>query len=206
MLGLILKDVYLVRRYILYLTGLLLLLSLSNVAMRIPNMIMLNFTLLGTLFPFMTIALDQQKDTLQFVLAAPLTARDYTMSKYLGGWSLGLAVALITFALRRITGASFADAADSAVFVLAAHLLLLSVSLPAVLRFGVQKGKAVLIPIVFLFTIVTYGGGLRPDRWSFPWNAPGGSATLVFVAAGLTALSLLSFGLSVLAVRHAQNA
>ena len=104
------------------------------------------------MLPYNTIALDEQSHWDQLAAMMPYSDRDVVLSKYLVGWGGCLAVGALALAAGAVERPFFtAPAAPQAVLaILCTGLIMVAVSMPVLFRFGVAKGRFMILIMAML--------------------------------------------------------
>lgn len=123
------------------------------------------------MLPFMLIQMDEQAHWGRFALTLPYSDLQLVLPKYLLGWGLALAMALIASVSLFVSGAAFAEALTYGLFLLAAMSLLSAVICPVAFRFGTQRARFffIFIVVVFGLAVAGYGGKLAAAMFDLPW-------------------------------------
>lgn len=158
MKGLILKDLFVLRKIaVLYLVieGVLLAASLFNPAMQM--FAILYFLILAMMLPITALAYDERAGWEKYALTMPVTRKKLVASKYLLGLillgtSLVLMILFIIFAYEFLATYSVNYIETTFRLVLAAVVgcLFLSVLMPIMLKLGTEKGRIVMMLMIFI--------------------------------------------------------
>ena len=112
-------------------------------------------TLIIALFSFSSISYDEFDNGNAFLFSLPITRKNYVIEKYCFGLILGLSnwafFTILTFLLEWIkkkTG--YMELLMTSLLVLPLLFLMLSIMLPAILKFGSEKGRIVIIAVCVL--------------------------------------------------------
>jgi hypothetical protein len=127
-----------------------------SIAFSLGVLSMISVTLMLTLF-----SVDEQSNWDKYALTAGVSRKDLVMSKYVFAVGLTVINFIITLILGTLMGDfSFGISLLTAGLLASATLLILSVMIPLLYKFGVQKGKLMfLIPILLL----AFAGRYLPD-------------------------------------------
>ena len=158
MKGLILKDLFVLRKIaVLYLVieGVLLAASLFNPAMQM--FAILYFLIVAMMLPITALAYDERAGWEKYALTMPVTRKKLVASKYLLGLillgtSLVLMILFIIFAYEFLATYSVNYIETTFRLVLAAVVgcLFLSVLMPIMLKLGTEKGRIVMMLMIFI--------------------------------------------------------
>ena len=122
-----------------------------------------------------------------YALTMPVTRRDLALSKYLLALVGAGAMALLSAVCALMMGATPDEVFSTIGLLLAAGLCMISIMLPLLFRFGVQKGRMVMIVVVLLPVALTV---MFPEV--FPVALPAGTGWLFLAALVLLACSALA--------------
>ena len=137
MKALLWKDICLLRRQLrLFIFAMLVFAAIPN------SYIQLFAVAYASMLPYNTIALDEQSHWDQLAAMMPYSDRDVVLSKYLVGWGGCLAVERPFF--------TAAAAPQAVLAILCAGLIMVAVSMPVLFRFGVAKGRFMILIMVML--------------------------------------------------------
>lgn len=158
MKGLILKDLFVLRKIaVLYLVieGVLLAASLFNPAMQM--FAILYFLILAMMLPITALAYDERAGWEKYALTMPVTRKKLVASKYLLGLillgtSLVLMVIFIIFlyAWLSVYSVNYTETVLRLVFAVVVGCLFLSVLMPIMLKLGTEKGRIVMMLMIFI--------------------------------------------------------
>ncbi|MBQ3077466.1 MAG: ABC-2 transporter permease [Clostridia bacterium] len=144
MKGLLCKDLLVLKKGVGYSVPVIVLM----VILLNNNFTMVYSILFCTLFPWSVLAYDEQARWDRMALMLPVSRREIVLSKYLIGW-LGMGAATLLGAvnalLRRQSGAAVLLLAS-----LACGLLVMSLLLPIMFRYGAERGRVIVMLITFL--------------------------------------------------------
>lgn len=102
------------------------------------------------LLPVNAMAYDENARWDAYALTMPITRRDLALSKYLLTLLGAVDAALVSVACGLLMGAGLREVLATVGLLLAVGLCMVSVLLPLLFRFGVQKGRMLMIVIVLL--------------------------------------------------------
>ena len=155
--GLLIKDLCLMREIrkllliILFVTVIFIFNGTSSTFLTGYIMIIIAF-LVG-----MTISYDEMNNGLAFLMTLPVTRRQYVAEKFICGLLslfLGFVYAMVVAVIQSMIGNSAPDLKESimtAVLFAVIGVIALSFSIAIDLKFGVEKGRVMLMVIFFLF-------------------------------------------------------
>ena len=108
----------------------------------------------AALLPYTAMAYDERSKWDQMAAMMPYSIRDIVLGKYVLGWlCTGVATlfALVSQCLQTVLGSPLAAFSPTDNFLgLCASLCILSITLPLMFRFGVEKGRLMMFLIIFL--------------------------------------------------------
>lgn len=158
MKGLILKDLFVLRKIaVLYLVieGVLLASSLFNPAMQM--FAILYFLILAMMLPITALAYDERAGWEKYALTMPVTRKKLVASKYLLGLillgtSLVLMILFIIFAYEFLAtySVNYIEMTFRLVLAVVVGCLFLSVLMPIMLKLGTEKGRIVMMLMIFI--------------------------------------------------------
>ena len=158
MKGLILKDLFVLRKIaVLYLVieGVLLAASLFNPAMQM--FAILYFLILAMMLPITALAYDERAGWEKYALTMPVTRKKLVASKYLLGLillgtSLVLMILFIIFAYEFLAtySVNYIETTFRLVLAVVVGCLFLSVLMPIMLNLGTEKGRIVMMLMIFI--------------------------------------------------------
>ena len=144
-------------------------------------------TVMVLLLPVNALAYDENCKWDAYALTMPVTRRDLALSKYLLALVGAGAMALLSAVCALMMGATPDEVFSTIGLLLAAGLCMISIMLPLLFRFGVQKGRMVMIVVVLLPVALTV---MFPEV--FPVALPAGTGWLFLAALVLLACSALA--------------
>lgn len=159
MKGLLLKDLKTLGAQAKVLFLLLAFYLVFSVAQRNYSMLSVMVSVFGAILPITALAYDERGKWERYALTMPISRRDLVLSKYLLGLLLLGGGFLLSVACQLLGGAGVLSAVVSALQSLSIGALMLSVTLLASFRFGVEKGRFVMMLAVFLPSAVVLSVG-----------------------------------------------
>lgn len=154
MKGLLIKDIYNLKQQVkiyLLLIAVWMVMGFANNDSTFSSGVMMIFSLL---IPITTIAYDEKANWDKYALTMPVTKIDLVLSKYL----LSFFCAVISFVYSSAVGVFMTkNAADSLVtslVIMSLGIILTSVVLPVIFKFGVEKGRMIMLAIFLVPTVV----------------------------------------------------
>lgn len=152
-----------------------------------------NFSMLGTMsvifcaiMPITAMAYDERSKWDKFSITLPVSRKTVVFERYLFGLTLIIPVILIGSVLEAVfTEAAVRKILSSAALSVSLGLIMMSLILPLTHKFGVEKGRLVMMVVIFSASIAAsaFADRLRPE------SLPGSNK----VAAGILLLSAVLF-------------
>lgn len=106
------------------------------------------------MLPYTALAYDERCRWDQLAAMMPYSTRDLVLSKYVLGWlcaAVAGGIALASQAVIRLLGLPLATGTPAVVFLgLCVSVCILAISLPTMLRFGVERGRMGMFLLIFL--------------------------------------------------------
>ena len=189
MKALILKDTYVIWRQMKYFLVMILLFS------ALPSGFNNAFAVVyAAMLPYTALAYDERSNWEQMAAVMPYSTRDIVLGKYVFGWLCIAAAAVLSLLLQAALSLVSSRVFSPAMMVMSAlgGLCILSISLPVMFRFGVEKGRMAMFLIIFLVcgtagaiaSIAVSGNGAK-----FSFQGPA-LVILLIAAVVLTAVSV----------------
>lgn len=150
MIGILLKDIINLKKQSKIYLLLIVFYGFLAYSSKEMTMITVMISLMNVMFPITALAFDEKANWDKYALTMPITRKDLILSKYcLSLLGLGLGVLLsIVFSLM-IPGLDFKENYLMILYASLAGLGALSILLPIMFQFGVEKGR-ILMMLVFL--------------------------------------------------------
>ncbi|WP_196029951.1 ABC-2 transporter permease [Longicatena caecimuris] len=114
---------------------------------------------IGTLFSISSISYDEFDNGNAFLFSLPITRKDYVFEKYVFGFITGVTSLLLGTVMSLISIGITKTGSFNEIFITASSLfpiilLILSIMLPFILKFGGEKGRIAIIGVMgFIFVI-----------------------------------------------------
>ena len=106
----------------------------------------------GALFSLSSISYDEFDNGNAFLFSLPITRKDYVLEKYIMFLLLGTVISLVAIGITK-TG-SFNEIFLTAGSLFPTILLILSIMLPLILKFGGEKGRIAIIGVMGLIFVI----------------------------------------------------
>jgi ABC-2 type transport system permease protein len=153
MKGLIIKDFFVLKKQAKVLLALLVFYLVYAVATKDISMLAM-ITLLCVMLPITTMAYDEKNKWDKYVLSMPIPRNTLVLSKYLFGIMLDLAgiiiVALISMLMIYFSNETkITEVLVMSVVFGAVGLVFLAIMLPILFKFGVEKGRILMMLVIF---------------------------------------------------------
>lgn len=146
MKALIQKDVYVIWKQMRMFVLIILVLSLVN---NTFNSVFL--VVWCSMLPYTAMAYDERSHWNELAAMMPYSRREIVLSKYVLGWLCMAAAGALSLAIQTVVG-QFSGNATSFSTLLASlclGVISLAVTLPMILRFGVERGRMIFLVVVF---------------------------------------------------------
>ena len=146
MKALVQKDFYVIWKQMRMFVLVLALLSMVNSAFNTVFLVVW-----CSMLPYTAMAYDERSHWNQLAAMMPYSKRDIVLSKYVLGWICMAASGVFCLALQAVSGI-FSGNAPSVLTLLASlclGIICLDITLPAVLRFGVERGRMLFMVLIF---------------------------------------------------------
>jgi len=184
MKALIQKDFYVIWKQMRIYVVIILLLSMINSAFNIVFLVVW-----CSMLPYTAMAYDERSHWNQLAAMMPYSKRDIVLSKYVLGWLCMAAAGLLCLAARMVLGHFLENEVDASIVLtsLCLGVISLAVTLPAVMRFGVERGRMIFMVVIFGAAL---GAGVALDSVDIPSVPLPVMALLPLAAVVLTAVSI----------------
>lgn len=147
MKALLLKDFYVIWKQMRIFLVVVLLLSLVNSTFNCVFIVVW-----CSMLPYTAMAYDGQSHWDQLAAMMPYSKRDVVLSKYVLGWLCMVAAGVLCLVMQTVVGRFFSgDATGGGILLMSLCLgaISLAVTLPAILRFGVERGRMIFMAVIF---------------------------------------------------------
>jgi len=184
MKALIQKDFYVIWKQMRIFVVIILLLSIMNSAFNIVFLVVW-----CSMLPYTAMAYDERSHWNQLAAMMPYSKRDIVLSKYVLGWLCMAAAGLLCLAARMVLGHFLESEVDVPIVLtsLCLGVISLDITLPAVMRFGVERGRMIFMVVIFGAAL---GAGVALDSVDIPSVPLPVMALLPLAAVVLTAVSI----------------
>lgn len=186
MKALLLKDFYVIWKQMRIFLVVVLLMALVNSTFNCVFIVVW-----CSMLPYTAMAYDGQSHWDQLAAMMPYSKRDMVLSKYVLGWLCMTGMGLICMVMQTVVGRFFSGEATGGGILLVSLCLgaiSLAVTLPAILRFGVERGRMVFMVVIFG---VAAAAGILLDASDLHFSLPLPLEALLPVAAVVaTAISI----------------
>ncbi|WP_300413114.1 ABC-2 transporter permease [uncultured Oscillibacter sp.] len=184
MKALIQKDFYVIWKQMRIFVVIILLLSIMNSAFNIVFLVVW-----CSMLPYTAMAYDERSHWNQLAAMMPYSRRDVVLSKYVLGWLCMAAASILCLAARVVLGHFLENEVDTSIVLtsLCLGVISLDITLPAVMRFGVERGRMIFMVVIFGAAL---GAGVALDSVDIPSVPLPVMALLPLAAVVLTAVSI----------------
>lgn len=162
-------------------------------------------TIWAAMMPYTAMAYDEQSKWDQMAVMMPYSVRDIVLSKYVLGWlctgAAGCFVLLIQLIVRLLRLPLEAGTLSSVFTGFCGSIVVLSVALPLMVRFGVEKGRLMMFVLIFLVCggtagLVSVAEQTSGGAWALPLPV------MVLMPLAAAASAAISVPLSVKLYQH----
>ncbi|HHW68032.1 MAG TPA: ABC-2 transporter permease [Epulopiscium sp.] len=155
MTGLILKDIYNLKRHSKVYVILLIFYFFLSRANGNATMFGSMLSILAVMLPITAMAYDEKNNWDRYALTMQLSRKDLVLSRYI----LGLIFALIAFIISIVSSLLFnkellMESIIADISILSSVLLLIAFVFPVLFKFGIEKGRTLMIIILFAPTML----------------------------------------------------
>lgn len=127
--------------------------------------------MIAAIFSLSTLSYDEYDNSMPFLMSLPLSGKQYAVEKYLfglicgmGGWLFAFLIDVV-FALVKKTPFSLGEELLSSLIFIPLIMIVLSISLPAELKWGTEKGRTAMLLIAgFIFAGLVLGTKILPGK------------------------------------------
>ena len=148
MKALLMKDTYVIWRQMKFF--LVLIVVFASIPSSFNNIFAIVY---AAMLPYTAMAYDERSKWDQLAAMMPYSTQDIVLSKYVFGWLCIAVAALVSQAIQLVlslfwSGAHFSLA--TTLMAVCCGLCIMSITLPLMFRFGVEKGRLTMFLIIFL--------------------------------------------------------
>ena len=147
MKALLLKDLYVIWKQMGIFMVVVLAMSLANSTFNCVFLVVW-----CSMLPYTSIAYDGQSHWDQLAAMMPYSKRDIVLSKYVLGWLCMAVMGAICTVMQTVVGRFLSgEATEGGILLISLCLgmISLAITLPAVLRFGVERGRMIFLVVIF---------------------------------------------------------
>lgn len=173
MKGLILKDIYNIRRNVKMLVLMLVIFGVIFIPQGGGAALIPIYVLLCSMMVVTTISFDDLAKWDKYALTMPVSRNDMVLSKYVVLAIFSLSGAVLGFLLSIVIGAFMGEIKlqedlSITIISIAVSLVYGSIMLPFIYRFGVEKARILLILCFLLPTLLVIGGSAISESFGIP--------------------------------------
>lgn len=110
--------------------------------------------ILSLMVPLNTIAYDEKAGWDKYALTMPVSRKNMVIGKYAVGIISGAMAMLLSIAAALFVGEKILEVLISCAAVFAVSVMMISVVLPIIFKFGVEKGRLVFMGVSVLFALI----------------------------------------------------
>lgn len=192
MRALLIKDLYSLKATMKMLLAFLVLMAIVTFMNKDPSFMGSYIVILSAMLPITCIGLDERAKWDRYALTMPISRRDMVLSKYLLGLLLVVGATALTLGIIALTGTwAGRESILQALIFPVMGMVLIAVILPLSLRFGVEKGRIMLIALVAVLV-----GGVMAFSQTASFAALERALESAFSVVGLGLGSLAFYALS----------
>ncbi|MFZ3071141.1 MAG: ABC-2 transporter permease [Anaerolineaceae bacterium] len=194
MKGLILKDFFNLKgqfRFYLFFIFIFIMLSFIDEDMNTLGGVI---ALVCAMIPITAMGLDEKNNWDKFALTLPIGRKDLVLSKYYLGLLCAVIGSIISFFLMGIRNGFSQTTLDTTIVLFAVSLFYLSLMLPLMFKFGVEKGRISMLLIAFLPAIAI---SFLASRFSSVFSTEQFTSMLQFLPIAALGLILISLFVSI---------
>lgn len=177
MLGLLIKDLYTVRKLVLWYLAMIVVCFTVSVYLKNISFILAIGIASETSMVMTTFAYEERDSWSKFVTASGLNSKTIVLEKYILGVAMVIfvnVIGVIAFALVKTQEDSWSEVIIPFLF----QLIVISCCIPAIFKYGVEKSRIILIVIIAIAMIALVGTA------EFLFDSITGIATIVIAIAG----------------------
>ena len=156
MLGLIQKDLINIKKtlrvYVIVAAFYAVLSFMGSAASGLMGVIII----LTAMLPITAISYDERAKWDRYALTMPVSRRDIVLSKYLLGLALLIPAMIVCLLFGMIAGMDFQENLVICLLLAMLSIFMMSLILPIIYRFGVERGRIAMMLVLFTPTILIY--------------------------------------------------
>lgn len=197
MMGLILKDLLNLRKelkiYVLFIAVYVVITFVSEDV----NILMAVISLMCVMMPVTAIGYDEKVNWDKYSLTMPISRKDIVLSRYMLGLGLATVGLIITSILSIIDKGLFKSYLNLPIVFWAISIIMLSVIIPVIIKFGAEKGRFIMIAIMFIpsILIMLFGETISIDQFSELKQIVSDNSLIISLLGAVTSLTI-SFAIS----------
>ncbi len=170
MKGLLIKDLRLILQRKMFFALMLVCTAFLGMTDSGPSFIIYYFTIIGAMFTSSTISYDEYDNCFPFLFTLPTTRKQYASEKFLFGFLATLCSdifsTLAAVIITLVKGTPITkDIFIASLVIIPISMIMNSVSLPVMLKLGLEKGRIglyiVLVPVIVVVTAVMKNDALN---------------------------------------------
>ena len=160
MKGLLIKDIHILKSFIMYLALMLGIGVVVEINSDFPFMISY-LTIVSMMIVINTMNYDEFNHGMAYLLTMPITRKDYVKEKYLFGMILTSIMWLVAFIVSYMINdiSVVYEFVGSAVLILLVEWMMMSVLIPTQIYFGQRKGNVAIVMVMVTLMVILFGGG-----------------------------------------------
>lgn len=155
MIGLILKDLMNLKKQFKVFGFIIIFYFIFSMATKNNSMFGTMVTLVFAMLPITALAFDEKANWDKYALTMPVSRSEIVMSKYILGIISSLFATLLNFIAQILLGTKINDDSLIAIFaIFSVSLVFFSLLLPIMFKFGVEKGRMLMLVVLMLPTLL----------------------------------------------------
>lgn len=170
MKGLIIKDLFNLKKYAKLVAGMFLILTVYAIVLKDTTFLTAMIPLYFAMMTITSFSYDDLAKWDSYALSMPITRKDMVLSKYLLALILqvvGIAISIVITIIISYTGGNTLDwdQIKISLAIMGAVTVFISIILPLIYKFGVEKSRLSILTVCFIPTILVVLGakvGLTP--------------------------------------------
>ncbi|MGL5316439.1 MAG: ABC-2 transporter permease [Peptostreptococcaceae bacterium] len=192
MIGLIIKDLLNIRKELkIYVLFIAVYVAITFVSQD-TNILMAVIAMMCVMMPLTAMAYDEKVNWDKYSLTMPISRREIVLSKYVLGVGLATMGLIITSIISIFDNGIITDFLQLPVVYWCISIVLLSIILPIIIKFGAEKGRFIMIAVMFLptFLIVLLSKVIPMDNITRIIDSLFNYATIIAIVSIVVSLTL----------------
>lgn len=154
MIGLLIKDLLNIRKELkIYALFIAVYVAITFVSQD-TNILMAVIAMMCVMMPLTAIAYDEKANWDKYSLTMPISRKEIVLSKYILGVGLATMGLIITSIISIFDNGIMTDFIELPIVYWCLSIVLLSIILPIIIKFGAEKGRFIMMAVIFLPTFI----------------------------------------------------